>query len=490
MNGRTNTTGQVLMGLFIPLEPISDLNLVPRDSKCLIQWTDPVDKYTTPGDELVAQWQYTIVVRKENSAPTGPTDGVLIVKETTRNQYAEIAYEDTGLNNGTTYYYALYAYTIMDIANEAAIDDALIRAAKPVYLDFIDPGYNNYAIAATSNHILFGGGYDTNAVIAYDNVMTESTLTGLNRVCRSPGGGSLQGYAYFVEGANNDGVPTYSTIIYSYDSNLTKRPTASAPSSYDARMNPKCAASENILYFAGGRFRTSNNYGNGTIECVDIAGTTSMLDESCGDGYPAAASNGHYAIFQGRYSGPGAVDYGYVYDDTKTLINITSTSIQRGYADGANIGEYTIFGGGQRSVKWNSIAPTTLSDAFDVYCYDRNLTKSTIGQLSTARYFITALGMGKYVLFVGGDTYVSDQSSTSTGDVIGRTKYVDCFDSLFTKIQVDDLPSNPDLGVCADVRSGPYAAAILYSDELLSIGMIGNTSGIEEQSGSIAFRLE
>lgn len=104
-------------GARIPLEPCTDLALIGLDSKVLVAWTDPENKYATPGGELVSEWLYSVVVRKEGSSPTSPTDGILVVKSTIKNQYSEKTFEDNGLQNGITYYYAVYAYTTYGVVN-------------------------------------------------------------------------------------------------------------------------------------------------------------------------------------------------------------------------------------------------------------------------------------------------------------------------------------------------------------------------------------
>ena len=348
MNGRTNTTGQVLMGLFIPLEPISDLNLVPRDSKCLIQWTDPVDKYTTPGDELVAQWQYTIVIRKENSAPTGPTDGVLVVKETTRNQYAEIAYEDTGLTNGTTYYYALYAYTIMNVANEATIDDVLVRESKPVFIQELTPtGYNStfttarFNMAAAGDYILIGGGVDSTnytgsgaqtpiaTVHSYSQDLTEGTCADLKSVAQEPGAGTLNGSAYFAGGYTSyDNDTNFTRTITLYDSSLVKNNNLGTLS--ETRSPKTSASTANYLFFAGG-FSGYHYYGSSIGNRatysynVDAINTDGTIQTVATDGSQRCGATNNHAIFHEGYGSDGK---SYCYNENMTKQELTALGVE------------------------------------------------------------------------------------------------------------------------------------------------------------------
>ncbi len=73
---------------------VSALSALPGDGKIDLSWANP-------GDSDLAGVQ---IQRKTGSAPTGPTDG------TTAFKGAGSSYSDTGLSNGTAYYYGAYAY--------------------------------------------------------------------------------------------------------------------------------------------------------------------------------------------------------------------------------------------------------------------------------------------------------------------------------------------------------------------------------------------
>lgn len=110
-------------GIRIPLEAPTGFSSSIGDGTAVISWTDPVDKVATPGGETVAEWNYTLVVRKAGSAPLSPTDGYQVLRTTSRNQYAS-GYTDTGLDNDVTYYYAIYAYTTLGVPSEPLIGNA------------------------------------------------------------------------------------------------------------------------------------------------------------------------------------------------------------------------------------------------------------------------------------------------------------------------------------------------------------------------------
>ena len=87
-----------------PLGEPSNVSLTNADESVVIMWTDPEDVDTSV-------WNGTVVVRKEGSAPTDKSDGTIVVDSRTRNQYATSGYTDTGLTNGTEYFYGIFPYT-------------------------------------------------------------------------------------------------------------------------------------------------------------------------------------------------------------------------------------------------------------------------------------------------------------------------------------------------------------------------------------------
>ena len=111
MNGKTNASGSSgSTGISIPLEAPTNLALSAEDSKISLTWTDPNDKYTETYNELVSQWSYDSLVRKQGSAPTSINDGTLVAKITGKNQYQNIPYVDTGMENDKEWFYSVFAH--------------------------------------------------------------------------------------------------------------------------------------------------------------------------------------------------------------------------------------------------------------------------------------------------------------------------------------------------------------------------------------------
>lgn len=125
--------------LQIPLDAPAGFAAKAGNAQVTLTWTDPKDKYATPegdisdtGDQLVSEWDHTVLVRKTGSQPAGPNDGTVVVSSSVRNQYQSTPYTDTGLTNDTTYYYAVFAYNKDGVASAGAFVNATPKAGTPV----------------------------------------------------------------------------------------------------------------------------------------------------------------------------------------------------------------------------------------------------------------------------------------------------------------------------------------------------------------------
>ena len=125
--------------LQIPLDAPTSFSATAGNAQVELTWTDPLDKYATPegevsetGDQLVSEWDHTVLVRKTGSQPAGPNDGTVVVSSSVRNQYQTAAYVDSGLTNDTTYYYGVFAYNKDGVASAGAFAIATPIAGTPV----------------------------------------------------------------------------------------------------------------------------------------------------------------------------------------------------------------------------------------------------------------------------------------------------------------------------------------------------------------------
>ena len=125
--------------LQIPLDACTNFSGKAGNAQVTLTWTDPKDKYATPEgetaqdpDQLVSVWEYTQIIRKTGSQPAGPHDGELVVSSSVRDQYATTGFVDTGLVNGTLYYYAAFAYNTDGVASEGAFASATPMAGTPL----------------------------------------------------------------------------------------------------------------------------------------------------------------------------------------------------------------------------------------------------------------------------------------------------------------------------------------------------------------------
>lgn len=119
-----------LTGARIALLPPSDLAASAGNTQVSLTWTDPGDE--TSGGQVVAEWGFTRIVRKAGSAPANQNDGVIVVDSTVKNQYLSEPFVDTGLTNGTTYYYGAFACSAAGAWSDGAFVSAVPVAGTPI----------------------------------------------------------------------------------------------------------------------------------------------------------------------------------------------------------------------------------------------------------------------------------------------------------------------------------------------------------------------
>ena len=93
----------------LALAGATNIKTLTAHEKVYIQWTDPED-LVVAGSTL-ASWGGTLLVRKAGSMPTSRRDGVIVLDSKTRDAYKSTYFCDSGLTDGTVYYYKLFPYT-------------------------------------------------------------------------------------------------------------------------------------------------------------------------------------------------------------------------------------------------------------------------------------------------------------------------------------------------------------------------------------------
>ena len=125
--------------LQIPLDACTNFASKAGNAQIALTWTDPKDKYATPEgetaqdpDQLVSVWEYTQIIRKTGSQPTGPHDGELVVSSSVRDQYATTGFVDDGLTNDSLAYSDAVADSTDGVASEGAVVSATPQAGTPL----------------------------------------------------------------------------------------------------------------------------------------------------------------------------------------------------------------------------------------------------------------------------------------------------------------------------------------------------------------------
>jgi hypothetical protein len=105
----------------IPLAAVSDIKTLTASGKVYIKYTDPED--TIAGDVTLATWAGTLLVRKAGSMPNSRRDGTVILDNKERNKYSNTYFCDSGLSDGTVYYYKFFPYSSTNTYTDDTADE-------------------------------------------------------------------------------------------------------------------------------------------------------------------------------------------------------------------------------------------------------------------------------------------------------------------------------------------------------------------------------
>lgn len=103
-------------GMGLQLGPVSNIIVKTSNEKVYVKWTDPED--IVLNDAALASWAGTLLVRKAGSIPTNRRDGTIVLDSKIRDQYKNAYFADSGLSNGTIYYYKFFPYTMTNTYTE------------------------------------------------------------------------------------------------------------------------------------------------------------------------------------------------------------------------------------------------------------------------------------------------------------------------------------------------------------------------------------
>ena len=224
-------------------------------------------------------------------------------------------------------------------------------------------------------------------------------------------------YALFGGGVSGSGSDlTYQSTVDAYDSSLT-RTTATALS--ESRDVLAATTVGNYALFGGGSTTTGTYYS--TVDAYNTSLTRTTATALRNKKYHITATTvGDYALFGGGYgiiSGTRRDYYNTVdaYNTSLTRTTVTNLSAARYMMPATTVGNYALFGGG--------VSRHNSTDQYydTVDAYNTSLTRTTATPLSKARYMAQTTTIGNYALFGGGnnngsivDVYDASLTRTAT----------------------------------------------------------------------------
>lgn len=267
-----------------------------------------------------------------------------------------------------------------------------------------------YGATSLNDNALYAGGTSIvttymNHTFRYDPSFTTVTMDNLHFARTEISATTIGNYALFAGGRYSNG---NEFAVDVYDKDFTHKTDVSL--SY-ARYSVASTSTDGFAFFGGGRA----GYVHSTVDAFNKSLTRRKVESLSVARFSLVATTlGEYALFGGgltRERSPGTssdvvTDVVDVYDSDLTLTQITPLSVPRHSLSATTVGEFALFGGGEKYEYYNKYNRYTTVDM-----YDTSLTRTTFTPLSTARSELGAITLGNYGLFAGGN-------SNSDGDTV------------------------------------------------------------------------
>ena len=496
MNGKTNasdvTINQIVNGVLIPLEPATDFTIGSGSGRAYFTWTDPVDKYTTPGDELVSQWEKSVVVRKKDSAPSNIDDGTVVLTETVRNQYQTSQYVDESVDDDTMYYYSVYPVTTANIVSAPVGGVAVIpMGGEPGFKTNIS---NLFTVQSISNDVSASlacaandtvgimqecthGNFRTSYTHAIDLDLTYHNLGhySLDIDKETPSVGGMDKYvimseAYFTAGSDSTEHAKYTNA---FDRDMVK--SSLSPTLLGGLGTAVTSPTRTSIMFAGGSGYL--DYGTNRAQVVNddltIQDIGPIKDTRHYGPYDISGTHvGNYYIYGYGVDNDDKYYYinttMYVWDDDYTKISgvhdASDDYIHDGYA--YQVDRYAIFWGGGYDeyfetwdsdltfTPYTSYKPTidALREQYSVSSNLRHDRPSISVNRQYGNYAFVPSGdsmQGTWAVLINSDLLITVKPSSEFGDESGYSLYGTpmIFDKMYIFFSINDRGGNTSLFV-------------------------------------------
>ena len=465
MNGKTNasdvTVNQIVNGVLIPLEPATDFKIGSGSGRAYFSWTDPVDKYTTPGDELVSQWEKSVVVRKKDSAPSNIDDGTVVLTETVRNQYQTSQYVDESVEDDTTYYYSVYPVTTTNMVSDPAGGVAVIpMGGEPGFKTKVDNLFTVSTNRDGDTAYISGGSNDTVTVMqefypnypglstsnlhAIDLDLTYHALGGFatDTDQEEPAIGEMDKYVILTEGRITGGSDSTGHARYTnaFDRDMVKN--SLSPTLTGGLGMAVSSPDRSSVMFAGGT--GFQQYGTNRAEVIHdtltIQDIGAIKNTSHYGPYSLAGTHvgNHYIYGYGEDNDDNYYYINtsmYVWNDDYTKISgvhdASEASIHEGYA--YQVDRYAIFWGGGYDEYFETWDSDLTFTPYTSYQATIDALRNQYQAYSAIRYHKAGIPVnrqyGNYAMVPSGDTMSGTEMMMIDSDLSISIKKLDEFES-------------------------------------------------------------